>query len=247
ADKHIHDCRTELQRFMGTKPYEIVAEPNLKSGKKVYIVKRVTPVPALICAIAGDALQNLRTALDYMAHGLVIANDGKVTSDTSFPILKGDIGSEVYKPAFDRKVDGMRGDVIEKIKSLKPYKGGDDILWRLHAMNIRDKHRLLVAGGCAVSTFKPDPLEKRVNLSLEEIAQAFDDAIVMVLGAFPLYQGQEILVDPPPAEPDQNVGLLGEVAVSESEKAAPISLVLLLRRCRRRVWQILVEFGQFLR
>src|SRR5271166_4126122 len=117
ADKHIHDCGSALLRFMGTNPYEIVAEPNLKSGKKVYIVKRVTPVPALICAITGDALQNLRTALDYMAHGLVIANDGKVTSDTSFPILKGDIGSEVYKPAFDRKVDGMRGDVIEKIKS----------------------------------------------------------------------------------------------------------------------------------
>jgi len=37
----------------------------------------------------------------------------------------------------------MRPEAIEAIDALKPYGGGNDLLWRLHELNNSDKHRLL--------------------------------------------------------------------------------------------------------
>ena len=41
------------------------------------------------------------------------------------------------------KVDGMRLDAKEAIDRLKPYKGGNDPLWRVHELDNIDKHRAL--------------------------------------------------------------------------------------------------------
>src|ERR1022692_1403938 len=43
----------------------------------------------------------------------------------------------------------MRSEAIDAISALKPYKDGNDVLWRLHRLNNIDKHRLLVAVGSA--------------------------------------------------------------------------------------------------
>ena len=247
ADKHIKDCRIALQGFIRTNPYEIVRQPELKSGKVIYVVTKAKQVPAPVVAIVGDAFQNLRTALDYLAHGLVIANNARPTNETSFPILRGDIGSEPYKSTFDRKVKGMRGDVIEKIKGLKPYQGGNAVLWRIHALNNRDKHRLLLAAGCAMSMFSSEPLDEKLLLDPEQLEKALSDRFVRIPGAFPLYEGQEILIDPLPAEPYKYVTPFAEVAINEPEIVEPIPLMGLLQQSRRRVWQILVDFGGYLR
>ena len=91
----------------------------------------------------GDAIQNARTALDFVA-GLLWSKTNVGQWKGYFPIAS---GSEGYKsPDFlNRKVKGMREDFIEAISAIEPYKGGKgDSLWRLHELNIRDKHRLLV-------------------------------------------------------------------------------------------------------
>jgi hypothetical protein len=192
---------------MSTEPYKIVRQANLKAGKTVYLVEKADPVPPSVSILTGDAIQNLRTALDYLAYSLVIANKADPTDDTSFPILRGDVGSKFYKATFEGKVKGMRYEAIEKIKSLNPYKGGHDTLYSLHALNNREKHRLLLAAGNAVSRVCLEPLRQKIKFHPENLEQALSNTLIRIPGAFPLYEGQEISIDPPRSESHEDVTL----------------------------------------
>jgi hypothetical protein len=57
-----------------------------------------------------------------------------------FPIAK---DAATYEEEKARKVEGMSPTVIKTIDALKPYKGGNDALWRIHELDNIDKHRTL--------------------------------------------------------------------------------------------------------
>jgi hypothetical protein len=44
----------------------------------------------------------------------------------------------------------MTQQAVAAIDALKPYKGGNDVLWQLHELNNVDKHRLILTVGSAV-------------------------------------------------------------------------------------------------
>ena len=92
-------------------------------------------------SIAGDVVQNLRTALDHLANQLVWAGSGDPPSRrVEFPIAK---DSGTYEREKARKVEGMCPKAIKAIDALKPYKDGNDLLWKIHELNNIDKHRAL--------------------------------------------------------------------------------------------------------
>ena len=83
----------------------------------------------------------------------------------------------------------MRPEAVEAIDRLKPYKGGNDLLWKIHALNNLDKHRAIFTldrdcvmqdewlppGGFAVRTGDPtfasvfdDEINQDMNLEIEE-------------------------------------------------------------------------------
>jgi hypothetical protein len=100
---------------------------------------RKFPFDAL--AAAGDVIQNLRTALDYLAQQLVWAGSGEEPSRlVQFPIAK---DAAAYESSKSTRVEGMCPKAIKFIDSLKPYKGGNDALWKIHELNNIDKHRTL--------------------------------------------------------------------------------------------------------
>ncbi len=233
AEKHIADYRAALQSFKGTNPYEIVRQPQIQSGQIVYDVNRVDPVPLPIRAIAGDAIQNLRTALDYLACALVPAP----TKDTYFPILKQAPTPNQIKTAFDGKIKGASQPVIDKVAGLNPYHGGNDVLWRLHELNKRDKHNLVVATHASLS---------RLNLrggfyhgeSPPDIEQMLADTFVPLKGGFPLKEGGQFFIDAPPHESDKDVYFFLEVVVNEFDVCEGRPLITVLRESFREVVRI---------
>jgi hypothetical protein len=96
----------------------------------------------------GDAIHNLRSALDHLAYQLVdIGTEGKGPfEDVYFPISR---NAAIYEKAKVRKVAGMVKEAIGAIDAVKPYGGGNDLLWDLHRFDILDKHRLLILVGSA--------------------------------------------------------------------------------------------------
>jgi hypothetical protein len=99
----------------------------------------------------------------------------------------------------------MGDDAKIIIRGIKPYKGGDDILWSLHALNNRDKHRLLFTVGAAFNSFDlgahasqmQSHTAKTSNVKLPKLSLWAKPADRI----FPLKAGDELFIDAPDAEP----------------------------------------------
>jgi hypothetical protein len=61
-----------------------------------------------------------------------------------FPIAK---DATTYESEKGKKQEGMRPDANSAIDGLKPYKGGNDALWRIHELDNIDKHRRIFSSG----------------------------------------------------------------------------------------------------
>jgi hypothetical protein len=92
-------------------------------------------------AIIGDIIHNLRASLDLMASAMARAN-GKNDKQVYFPFGE-DIGG--FEQQIKRKNFHFCGeDAVALLKSLKPFRGGNDRLRALHDLDIMDKHRSLI-------------------------------------------------------------------------------------------------------
>ena len=144
ADQHIQNLDAATRQFCGTQVNGLRFEDNQESRERTYYLVNTPEVPPSISLIVGDALHNLRSALDHLAWQLVEVGGGTPGKWTSFPIAD---DASKYIPAFvSGKIKGARQDAIEAINLIKPYKGGADDIWRLRELNNIDKHRLLLTG-----------------------------------------------------------------------------------------------------
>ncbi len=146
AKQHINELDTILGAFFRTNPYRVGTKRDPQTRRLIYYLVSVRDVPPEISVVAGEVLQSMRSALDHLAYQLVLVGTGQ--SDpfyhVYFPIF--DSSSE-YEAKKLKQIRGMRQDAIDAIDELKPYRGGNDTLWRLHKLNLVDKHRLLVTVG----------------------------------------------------------------------------------------------------
>jgi hypothetical protein len=99
--------------------------------------------------LAGEALYQLRSALDHLIHQLVILNGQAAKLTTSrrhqFPIFD---SAQGYGAKAARMIDGVSKDVADIIERAQPYKRTTraprrDPLWILQDLNNTDKHRLI--------------------------------------------------------------------------------------------------------
>jgi len=122
-------------------------------------------------AILGDAIHNLRTALDHLAWQAVIAASGKPNGGTSFPILSVPPTADQCgrtRPQIPPSIPRELRNILDK---LQPYKGthpADHPLSVIHHLDIVDKHRklfLTVVGVTDIGFFVgPYDLVKKFNI-----------------------------------------------------------------------------------
>lgn len=139
ANEHIQDLEARIQAFRGTNPYGVVAEDDPHSGYRTYKAKVNRPIPGDFSLVIGDALHNLRTALDHLAWQLVESNSAIPDRETCFPIYQ---GAPKDESQFARKVKGMSPGAVDIVKAVQPYQTGDDTLWHLSELDNMDKHRI---------------------------------------------------------------------------------------------------------
>ena len=72
AKEHIRDLEAEVRSFLSKSPYVVGAKRDPQTRKLIYYVANVSETPIKIAPIAGDVIQNLRSALDHLAYQLVI-------------------------------------------------------------------------------------------------------------------------------------------------------------------------------
>jgi hypothetical protein len=156
AKQHLFKLSSRWRKFIDEENgCPILSEDNPNTGDRRYYVGNILPIPADIPLITGDAIHNLRSALDHLAYELVsIHTKGKGPFDKGlyFPI------GENAKDFCDRLeraskvktkpsgvIQRIGDDAIKHIRGIEPYDGGaSEFLWHLHQLDIIDKHHLLV-------------------------------------------------------------------------------------------------------
>lgn len=142
AKEHIADLNAWHRWWLrDPHPYQITREE--RGDAAYYHFQLVKPIPVAWGMMTGDAIHNLRSALDLLAYQLVIKNGRKPSEGTAFPIGRSaaHFGPKGSGSAFLKTIDTEAAKVI---RALDPYQGGNDALWMLHRLDIGDKHHVLV-------------------------------------------------------------------------------------------------------
>lgn len=253
AKEHLHNLEVEVRSFFNTNPYVVGAKHDPQTRKLIYYLVSVREMPITIAAIAGDVLQNLRSALDHLAYQLVLVGSGTTVPLTHvyFPIAD---DAAKYKTEQPRKVKGMRPVAIKAIDAVKPYKGGNDMLWRLHKLNNIDKHRLVITVGSAFQSVNVGHNMQRTMQRLMREAWPDDSSIVPVLDLyirpadrmFPLKAGDELYIDAPEAEVNEKMQFVFDVAFGEPQIVEGEPLIETLRQMIDLVNNVVLSFKPLL-
>jgi hypothetical protein len=84
ARKHTEDLEAEIRAFWAADPYEIEMVGTPFASRCFYRVKRIAALPESIPLIVGDAVHNIRSALDHFAWAAVSPQERGV--HTYFPV-----------------------------------------------------------------------------------------------------------------------------------------------------------------
>lgn len=105
------------------------------------------PIAELFALIIGDAVHNLRCALDHLATGIRSGTTWKVP-EGHFPMRKD--REELISPSGTPIPDleaielALPGSVHLLLDEIRPANGGDERLWSFHALDNDDKHNLIL-------------------------------------------------------------------------------------------------------
>jgi hypothetical protein len=180
AYKHLVDLQTAHARFFRPpSPYEVIPDDNSETGERTYYLRIHKQMPLEFPALIGDVAQNLRCALDHLAWHLVQSSPVIPKAENRniyFPIFE---DSSEYRKGKMRKIEGMTDAAIQAIDDIKPYGRvdknnfaagiGNLALYSLSAINVQDKHRLLIPAWTALPTHS---ITKSRRAELREVLKA---------------------------------------------------------------------------
>jgi hypothetical protein len=183
----MQELETSARDYLASAPFTLLPaeDPN---GDLVWRARISRPVPLEWSAIVGDAVHNLRSALDLLAWQLVEVNGVQPSRDTSFPISQSTAG--LYEQTLQRALRGAPPKAVRLIRCLRPFGGGNIILGQLRALDITDKHRLVLIVGAA---HKHLVIKAKMKVAWQDAPVEFPPlALNPADRQFPLQDGAEV-------------------------------------------------------
>ena len=207
--------------FFGSNPYKVTAQRDPQTRKMINYLASIQPIPSTIPLITGDIIHCLRDALDHLAQQLYLVGTGNANGfriDTGFLISP---SAKDFKKGIGRKVEGMRQDAIDAIRSTEPYprgKGAD--LYTIHRLNNIDKHRIIVTVMARPSAIGIAPLlmsTPGIPAEMRELMQGIDLALTLTPtgNIIPLKAGDQLFDDLPDAEEHKDMEFCFEITLNE--------------------------------
>jgi len=233
AIKHIDELAIACKQFIDATPFTLGRDIDPKTGYYNFTVNDLKSPPPQIGLMAGDAVHNLRSALDHLAYQLVLVNGHTPSRHTCFPIFD---DAAKFSTMDQRKVSGMSRAAIDAIAAAKPYKGGNEPLWVVHDLDIADKHHALLTTLVSVTQLTID-----VNVGLRDFkappfaAPNFQE---------PLENGDVFFVCKPGVE--DNTKIAFDVALCEPEIIRGKPIGQMLGRLVTHVNETIINFESLL-
>lgn len=227
AKRHIEELTQEIQAFHARRPYTIFAENDAHSDQRVWKVKVNERIPQKWSAIVGDAIHNVRASLDVLLCAVVRASGREHVNHVHFVIRETE---KEFEAALPKNIRGASPAAVALIRELKPYKGGNEALWRLHRLDILDKHQGIVPVGASYRSVDILPIARaefaglvKQTRDLAPTHQLLSQLSPLFLNVadrlYPLRDGAELFRAPlsGPLPPDHEMQFRFEVAFGEDQ------------------------------
>jgi hypothetical protein len=220
ANEHVSAFQQQLHKFLESGPYKVGTKRDPETHKLIYYVESTEPIPDCLPLIAGDAIQNLMSALDHLAYQIVCSDTGDNPPNPGgiyFPVAD-DLAK--YEAIKRRRMEGARQETFDAVDALKPYKGGNDRLWALHRLNNLEKHRLLLtvgsqAGGLNVGQLLAGHSKGIFSREATAVLESMNDFLIPADKGFPLKAGFELYIGDVDEKPNPRLQFRFDVALSE--------------------------------
>jgi hypothetical protein len=160
AHEHIAAVKQLAEEWLATDAYTITREIDPEMGHTICKARIKSSPPIEIGPVVGDAVHNLRSALDHAVYALAERHHGgplpiEVQESLMFPIVgnqdgKGNAadGAAIFRQRVVRLrlADWLPDNVLAYIDSIQPYRWPRDEfryhwLWLVHDLDRIDKHR----------------------------------------------------------------------------------------------------------
>jgi hypothetical protein len=175
---HLKELDHEVGTFANAHPYNSVLDFDSEAPNIVIRAKAAVPdepVPLLVGVIVGDVLNNLRSALEYVAWQLAIIGKGP-DKDTHFPICQ---TPDHWRDWGAKYVSRLRREHAALIERMQPYNGRNGLVLLAAArLNNTDKHAL-ISSVTWTAVYKPP----KVISGIRKLQIKYTD------GGVPLYDG----------------------------------------------------------
>lgn len=139
AKKHIADLDSEITSYLSRKPFALRLKE--QAAQCAWIIETKIPIPLQFSLVLGDAIHNMRAALDLLIFEM-IGDKAASAEAVFFPFCKD--GKSYVSTVTGRQIQLAGKNVLAAINTLEPYQGGDDLLYGIHQLDIADKHRLVL-------------------------------------------------------------------------------------------------------
>jgi hypothetical protein len=144
ANKHIENFNRLITSLPSAYLSSIVVNPETGGESIKYDLVNRDKLFTECALTIGDALHNLKSALDYAwAYTIKKIYPSGLDNFSKFPIYES--ADKLKSALHGRNIDIISPTLFDLIISkIQPYNGGDDTLWCIHRLNILDKHQLLI-------------------------------------------------------------------------------------------------------
>lgn len=144
ARHHIADINEQAASYYKNGSYRIYVQDVQQIGMRQLVTKIEEPVVDMFSPLVGDAVHNLRAALDLVVYEIVfpLLGPGDDEMWIAFPMPSNEkrLRNAFTKESMNKTPSAVREEII---KVCHPEDGDQDIL-ALHHLDIRDKHRVLL-------------------------------------------------------------------------------------------------------
>jgi hypothetical protein len=241
AKKHISDLEGAIRSFHDSRPYSISHKDNLETGERTYYVHFVQDIPEDFSLMIGDAIQNLRSALDHLATRLVDIGIDPRVKNSYYPIFE---SADTYEAGKMGKIKGARPEAIKAIDNTQPYPRGNGWhLWDINTMNNRDKHRLLIpAWGSVISHTFPKTEKERIEKLLG--SRFSGPGWLKAASGIKFLKDGDAILTLPISEANDEMDFRISIAFGEPECVRGKQVIPTLESMSRLVAEIVVKFYQ---
>jgi hypothetical protein len=137
--------RDRIQSWVQKNIYVAIEQSDASTPNDIVVAVEKEFFPLSFMVEAGAYLNTLRSSLDILAYTLAVRHSVPKPDDVYFPIATSEkvFVSGGYKGA--EFIKALPQSERAKIEALKPYQGGNELLWSLHRLDIMRKHKRLIS------------------------------------------------------------------------------------------------------